>query len=80
MAAKKSALERPRIDVSARAAVIIDDLLERGQFDSVREIIDAALPLLQIKLVNDSQLFADQYEDADSMKEMTELQLKESPV
>ncbi|RYZ90729.1 MAG: hypothetical protein EOP04_02965 [Proteobacteria bacterium] len=79
MKAQKRETERPRIDVSPNAIGIIDDLIERGHFESVRAIIDAALPLLQLKLVNDTQGFADLYEDVEAMNEMTMLQLKDSP-
>ena len=79
MKAHKRETERPRIDVSIKARGIIDDLMERGHFESVRAIIDVALPLLQLKLVNETQGFAELYEDEASMKEMTELQLKEQP-
>ncbi|MBC7659193.1 MAG: hypothetical protein H7249_05740 [Chitinophagaceae bacterium] len=79
MKAQKRETERPRIDVSLNAIGIIDDLMERGLFESVRAIIDAALPLLQLKLVNETQGYADLYEDDESMREMTELQLKDRP-
>jgi Arc/MetJ-type ribon-helix-helix transcriptional regulator len=77
MRAHKRESERSRVDISPRSLTIIEDLIERGFFESPRELIEAALPLLQVALVNETQHFAEQYEDAESVMEMSDLQLAE---
>ncbi len=67
--------ERNRIDISQEASEIIYDLIDRGHFAGTRELIDEALSLLQLKLVNDSQSLAEIYEDKEGLSELADLQL-----
>lgn len=77
MKASKREDARQRIDISLNSMAIIEDMIERGYFENPRQLIEAALPLLQIKLVNETQHVAEQDGYEEAIREMTDLQLKD---